>query len=139
MLIKLYKSQRIRVINSKVLFEVLRDIHFSKHPFEQEKEIFYTAILNRRNTIQYIDETSVGILTGTLVAPREVFRFAILKGGSSIAVCHNHPSGNAYPSDTDREVMKQLVQAGKIIGIPIMDSLIISDKNYYSFMDEGEL
>lgn len=137
MLVKLNKSQRIRVINSKDLFHILRDIHFCKHPFDQDKETFYAVSLSRTNVIQHIDEVSVGNLTGTIVTPRETFRYAILKGANSLVLCHNHPSGSTNPSSNDIEIMKQLVSAGKIVGIPIIDSLIITENSYYSFADEG--
>jgi len=137
MLIKLYDSQKVRVTNSEILYKILRDIHFSQDKFDTEKEFFYCVMLNRMNDIRFIDIVSIGNLTGTVVSVREIFRHAIVKGAYSVVIAHNHPSGNTSPSDADRQVVKQIAEAGKIIGIRVMDSLIITEKSYYSFSDEG--
>jgi|SRR3972149_6002465 len=139
MLVKLNNSQKVRIINSKVLYEILRDIHYSQDKFDVEKEFFYCANLNRRNELRLVDIVSIGNLTGTVVSVRELYRRAIVNNSYSIAVIHNHPSGNSEPSDADRATVNQIVEAGKIIGIKVMDALIITENGYYSFADEGLL
>lgn len=139
MLVKLNISQKRRVINSKVLYEMLRDIHFSQHKFDIDKEFFYCVMLNRLNEIRFIDIVSIGTQSGTVVSMRELFRHAIVKGAHSIMIAHNHPSENKSPSDADKDVVKKVVEAGSIIGIRVMDSLIITRTDYYSFADEGML
>ena len=134
MLIRIKKKQKAEAIYYALdIYIILRDILLSKHIFDREKEHFWVIILSRNNQIRYIDVVSIGNLYHTIVSPREVFRFAILKGANSIIIAHNHPSGNLNPSISDINIVKELTEAGKIIGIEIIDSLIISDKSYYSF------
>ena len=134
MLIRIKKKQKAEAIHYALdIYTIIRDILLSKHIFDREKEHFWVIILSRNNQIRYIDEVSIGNLYHTIVSPREVFRFAILKGANSIIIAHNHPSGNLNPSISDINIVKELTEAGKIIGIEIIDSLIISDKSYYSF------
>lgn len=134
MLIRINKKQKEEPINYAIdIYLILRNRLLSKHIFEREKEHFWVIILSRNNQLKYIDEVSIGNLYHTIVSAREVFRFAILKGANSIIIAHNHPSGNLTPSVSDMNVIKELTEAGKIIGIEIIDSLIISEKSYYSF------
>ena len=134
MLIKVKKKYRKEPIHMALdIYFVLRDILLSKHLFDREKEHFWTVILSRSNQIKFIDEVSIGILSQTIVAPREVFRFAILKGAEAVIIAHNHPSGNLKPSKEDIKVMKSLSSAGDIIGIKVLDALIITEKSYFSF------
>jgi len=105
------------------------------------KEMFWAIGLDTQNVIQYIDLVSMGILTETLVHPREVFLMAITKQVRSIIICHNHPSGKAVPSSEDKIVTKRLVESSKILNIPIVDHVIISakDNEYYSFQENGHI
>jgi len=102
------------------------------------KEHFWVIGLSTRNAIQYIDLVSLGTLNASLVHPREVFRFSILKAVSSIILSHNHPSGDAEPSEEDMRITRRLVEAGKIIGIEVIDHIVIGDRdNFYSFKERG--
>lgn len=140
MLIPIKKKHREDPIHRAMdVYFVLREHLLSKHEFERQKEHFWTVILARNNRITFIDEVSIGNLHYTVASPREVFRFAILKGAYAIIIAHNHPSGNLTPSKDDREVMTQLSKAGEIIGIKVLDALIISERNYYSFHGMQEL
>ncbi len=80
------------------------------------------------------DLITVGILNASLVHPREVYRRAIKEGASTIILAHNHPSGNSEPSEEDKEITTRLIEAGKIIGIELVDHVIIGDK-YMSFRE----
>jgi DNA repair protein RadC len=134
MLIKInQKDRKDKILGAIDIFLVLVELLRSKHKYDREKETFWVVILNTANQIKYIDEVSIGNLTNTIVTPREVFRFSILRGAASIIIAHNHPSGNLTPSESDKRITKQLTEAGKIIGIEVLDSLIISTTSYYSF------
>ena len=100
-------------------------------------ERFVVFILNGKNAVQAIEIISEGTLNASLVHPRETFRAAILGIGAAIIVAHNHPSGNPDPSREDIEITKQLTEAGKIIGIPVHDHLIITGSGYTSFAERG--
>lgn len=139
MLEKLKKHQKVRVNTCLVVFGIMKGILRSKTPFDRDKEHFWVILLNRRNTIKFIDLVSIGSMTGTIAVPREVFRMAIHKAAASIIIVHNHPSGEVEPSESDKLITRQLRDAGKIIQIELMDSIIISEEGFYSFANSGEL
>jgi DNA repair protein RadC len=80
---------------------------------------------------------SKGGVSGTIADVKLIFKNALEHTASSIIVCHNHPSGNLDPSDQDRAITEKIRAAGKILDIGLLDHLIISDNNYYSFADNG--
>lgn len=97
------------------------------------------VFLNTKNRIIGEEIISEGTLTGSLVHPREVFQPAILRHAAALVVAHNHPSGDPHPSREDRELTAMLYQAGKTLGIPLLDHLVIGDGIYYSFQENGAL
>ncbi|MEG1931109.1 MAG: DNA repair protein RadC [Anaerovorax sp.] len=101
-----------------------------------KKEMFKILLLNSKNEIITIEETSVGNLNSSVVHPREVFSVAIKKSAASIILVHNHPSGNTTPSQQDIDVTNRLVEAGTLLGIQVVDHLIIGDGKYLSFKEE---
>lgn len=104
-----------------------------------KKEVFKVLLLNNIN--QLIKEVTVseGILTASLVHPREVFRQAIIETARGIILMHNHPSGNPKPSKEDIKMTRQLVQAGEIIGIPVLDHIILGESTFFSFAQKEML
>ncbi|MBF8984319.1 DNA repair protein RadC [Lutibacter sp. B2] len=102
-----------------------------------QKEHFKIALLNTKNEIIGNEVISIGTLNSSLVHPREVFKFAIKKSASSIILLHNHPSGNPNPSTEDIKITKRLIEAGKIIGIEILDHIIIGDGIYVSLKEKS--
>lgn len=102
-----------------------------------KKEFFKVLLLNTKNEIIMIDEVSVGNLNSAIVHPREVFTNAIRKSASSVILVHNHPSGNPNPSSEDVETTKRLMEAGRIIGIEVLDHLIIGDGEYVSLRESS--
>lgn len=93
----------------------------------EQIEKFITIFLNTKNRIICHEVISIGSLNQTIVHPREVFNRAIAHRASSIIVCHNHPSGDPTPSQEDIEMTKRLAEAGRIIGIDLLDHVIIAD------------
>ncbi len=105
---------------------------------DYHKEHFYIIALNSRN--HSIAEISVGSLDASIVHPREVFGEAIKSKASSVIFVHNHPSGNLEPSEDDLTITKRLVEAGKILGIEVLDHIIITktkDQPPFSFKEKG--
>jgi DNA repair protein RadC len=96
-------------------------------------------ILDNQNQIKKIETVFVGTLDNITVHQREIFKSAIKASAKSIILVHNHPSGNAEPSAEDRHITKELVKAGKLIGISVIDHIIITEGRYYSFKEGGEL
>jgi len=107
---------------------------------EQEKEHFYSIGMDQKNVIQYIDLVSLGTVSESIVHPRETFRRAVIGGVSSIIIAHNHPSGNLIPSKNDIKTTNRLVEAGKILGITVLDHVIVNMQgNYISLKESGYL
>jgi DNA repair protein RadC len=102
-------------------------------------EKFYAVYLNTANKIIKEKQITSGILNASLVHPREVFKTAISLSANTIILVHNHPSGNTTPSKEDINITHQLVEAGKIIDIKILDHLIIAGNSFYSFNANGLL
>ena len=134
----LVKARKQTVSNPQTVQGVLSKILNSENEVDRMKEHFWVIGLSTRNAIQYIDLVSLGTLNASLVHPREVFRFSILKAVSSIILSHNHPSGDAEPSEEDMRITRRLVEAGKIIGIEVLDHIVIGDRDsFYSFKERG--
>lgn len=92
--------------------------------------------LNSANKIIKYDVISIGNLNSSVVHPREVFKTAIENNSASIILIHNHPSGNPEPSNEDISITKKIVEAGKIMNIPVFDHLIIAGNSYTSFVEK---
>lgn len=105
----------------------------------RDKEHLFVLCMDARSRFKYVELVSVGTINASLVHPREVFRRAVSVGGTSIMVSHNHTSGDVEPSDADISVTKRLVEAGKIMGIELIDHLIVSAEKWYSFRERGRL
>jgi DNA repair protein RadC len=101
------------------------------------KEQFYVASFDTRNRLLGIDEVTKGTLTASLVHPRETFEKSIRRHAASIIVAHNHPSGDSEPSEEDIKITKRLSEAGRIMGIELLDHIIITNNHYYSFKEKG--
>ncbi len=99
------------------------------------QESFYIVLLTTAHRIITIREITRGILNSSPVHPREVFRPAITESAAAIIAIHNHPSGNPTPSPDDVGITQRLVEAGKLIGIPLLDHLIIAGTNYTSIRE----
>lgn len=106
---------------------------------DKAKEHFKLIILNTRNCITAITNVSTGTLSASLVHPREVFKDAIRHSASSVVLAHNHPSGNPEPSEEDLRITRRLIDAGKIIGIDVLDHIIIGKNSFSSFKERGLL
>lgn len=97
------------------------------------KECFLTFYVDSRNRHMGGDEVSVGSLDTTLAHPREVFERAIRAGAAGVIVVHNHPSGDPTPSDDDIRLTRRLTEAGKILGIRLLDHVVVCRDSHYSF------
>ncbi len=102
---------------------------------DEIKEQFIVVCLSTSNKIIRKEIISVGNLNSSIVHPREVFKVAVENNAASIILIHNHPSGNPEPSNEDISITKKLVEAGKMMEIPVFDHIIIAGNNYTSFVD----
>ena len=124
-------------INSPADIRDLLTKHMEIHL--EAEEVFIMVTVDTKHRVTGIFEVSRGSLSSTLVHPREVFKRALLMNASKIFVAHNHPSGDVTPSADDTAVTKRLKDAGEILGVSLLDSLIIGDtsEKYYSFKEAG--
>jgi DNA repair protein RadC len=105
---------------------------------DEDREVFFVMCLNTKNRIVAVHRCHVGGLNASIVMPREVFKSAILNNCASIIVSHQHPSQDVTPSREDIDVTKRLVEAGKILGIEVLDHLIVNaSADYYSLKEKG--
>lgn len=105
---------------------------------KRKVESFFVVTLNASHHIVRVKEVTKGILNRAIVHPREVFYEAIKDRAASIVIAHNHPSSNIQPSSEDRSLTMRLEEAGKLMGIEVLDHIVFTDTSYYSFLEEGE-
>lgn len=130
-------SERPKIASSHDAYNLL---HNSWDPEKLEfVEQFKILLLNRANRVLGLMEISSGGVAGTVADPKLIFAAALKANASSIILAHNHPSGNLTPSDADLRLTIKLKEAGKFLELPILDHLIITSENYYSFADEGAM
>ena len=120
-----------------------RDVFERMAPYAEREpvEVFWLLSLNAQHRLigNAPEAVTRGILNSSLVHPREVFVYAIVARAAAVVLCHNHPSGDPSPSADDRAVTEQLVAAGKLLDIPVMDHVIIGRGRYTSFAEAGLL
>jgi DNA repair protein RadC len=104
---------------------------------DKAKEHFKLILLNPRNKIIGISTISIGTLNASLVHPREVFKDAIVHSAASVVLAHNHPSGDPEPSEDDLTITKRLTEAGKILGVEVIDHIIVGKNGFFSFKEKG--
>ncbi|MBI2361913.1 MAG: DNA repair protein RadC [Elusimicrobia bacterium] len=102
-----------------------------------KKEHFVALYLDATHRPLHRETVSVGTLTASLVHPREVFAPALERPAAALIVAHNHPSGDPEPSREDRETTRRLCEAGRILGLPVLDHLIVAARGYFSFRERG--
>lgn len=125
----------------KILFQNPRDIYEYYYPLLSglKHELFKVAAVDGKNSLIKDTTISKGILDASLVHPREVFKFALNENASALFLIHNHPSGILKPSEDDLKITERLRSAGELMGIRVIDHVIITDKNYYSFSQHSLL
>ncbi len=100
-----------------------------------EQEQFRVILLDTKNQVLGVESVSTGTLNTTLVHPREIFKLAIRRVANAIILVHNHPSGDPTPSPEDRQITKDLMAAGQLLGIDVHDHVIIGDRRYFSLRE----
>lgn len=123
-----------KITSSKAAFELMQPIIG-----ELQHEEFWVLFLNNSNKVIAKEQLSKGGITGTIVDVRIVLKKALELGALSLIICHNHPSGTLQISNADKQITEKIKLAGESLDIKLLDHLIITEKNYTSFADEGIL
>ncbi|MCR5175264.1 MAG: DNA repair protein RadC [Anaerovibrio sp.] len=103
----------------------------------QQREHFAVILLNIKHHILSMPIISIGSLTASVAHPREVFKAAVQNSAAAVILVHNHPSGDPSPSKEDISVTQQMVRAGKLMDIPVLDHIVLGDNKYISLKEEG--
>lgn len=123
-----------KITSSRAVFEIMQPI-IGELPHEE----FWILYLNNSNKVIYKAQLSKGGITGTIVDVRLVFKMALEHNATGIILVHNHPSGTLQASEPDKQITKQLKAAGQSLNINVLDHVIVTEKDYYSFADSGIL
>jgi len=120
----------IKINNESDAYELVKD-----ELINSDREILLSVMLTVKNDLIGVETVSIGSVTASTTTPRDIFKSAILANAVAIIVCHNHPSGELVPSKNDIEITKQLIAAGELLGIKVLDHLIVSNQGYRSLRD----
>lgn len=130
-------------VNNRILIKSPEDVQQIVNQFlspamrDYDREHFVVLYLDRKGGLIVKEDVSVGGLHSSIVHPREVFKTAVKRSAASIILAHNHPSGDPAPSREDIDITRRLIEAGRIIGIEILDHVVIGDSRYCSLKEKG--
>lgn len=127
-------NQLAKITSSKTVYEIMQPLIG-----ELAHEEFWILYLNNSNKIICKSQLSKGGITGTIVDVRLAFKIALEHNATAMILCHNHPSGTLVASEADKQITKKLKSGGENLDVKVLDHLIITEKNYFSFADEGIL
>ena len=139
--VSLVRESRLHCYQQQIRSSVDASLILHTYLADVDREHFVVLLLDQKNKVNGIHTQSIGSLTASVVHPRETFKIAILANSAHIVLGHNHPSGDPQPSREDRTLTARLVEAGKLLGISVLDHIVIGDGTgkYFSFADEGLL
>ncbi len=137
MKVRLSKKQKIQVNDSKDVYGIMKKILLRENKYGQEKEHFWVVGLDIDNRIIFIELISLGNFTAATVDPNDVFWLATNKRTAGVILVHNHSGENLEPSESDIEITDRLMQAAIIVRTQVLDHLIISPEDFYSFVVSG--
>ena len=126
--------QKPKISSSQEVFSMMQPLMGSL-----AHEEFWVLYLNNSNEVLSKHQLSKGGITATLVDVRLLFKKAIEMSAVAIVICHNHPSGTLNPSREDKQITKKIKDGGLSLDIKLLDHLIITEKSYFSFADNGEI
>jgi DNA repair protein RadC len=125
-------DEKPKISSSKDAFDLIQG-ELMDLPHEE----FWVLLLNRMHQVVKKKRISEGGVTGTVADPKIIYKLALEELATGVIVAHNHPSGNLKPSQSDIDLTRKLKEAGKFLEVQLLDHLIIANRNYFSFADEG--
>ena len=137
--IKLTAKNQIKIENADDIYGVMQRILLREQKTDRGREHFWTISLDNAHKILNIELVSMGSFRATIVEPMEVFSIPLQKRAVKLVLVHNHPSGRLTPSTADKDITDHMIQVGRIMNVPVLDHLIITENSYYSFVNTGLL
>jgi len=139
MTVKLTTAQKITILNADDVFSIMQQVLLREKKIDRDKEHFWLICLSARNQILMVELIGLGSMTTIVIEPVDVFSFALQKKAAKIIMVHNHPSGELRPSKADKMLTEKMLAVGRFLRLPVIDHLIISEEDYYSFEVSGLL
>src|SRR5262250_3045354 len=133
--VTLVREGRVPCYNQQIRSSADASILLHMYLADVDREHFVIILINQKNRVLGVNTISIGSLTASIVHPREVYKSAILSNAASIICGHNHPSTDCQPLREDRAITTRLVEAGKLLGISVLDHVIIGGDGRYSYSD----
>lgn len=134
-----YKKARVEkeigIRSSRDAYNLLKDLIGE---YIHHQEVFCAMYLNKANKVMWTEVINVGAQSSCTIDRKAIVKRALMGGCAAMIVAHNHPSGNKVPSQNDRRATKDIKQGLDYFDISLLDHIIVCDKDYYSFADEGE-
>jgi len=137
--VRIPKGEDKKIIDCDDVYRIMQKVLLRQNKLRRKKEYFWTIGLNSASDLEYIELIALGGLNQVNIDPVEIFNFAVSKKCKRMILCHNHPSGNLKPSDSDIALTNKLRDGGELLHIDILDHLIIDEESYFSFKDKGFL
>ena len=119
--------------------EIVRSMLAEMDQLDQDKEHIWTFHLNAANELESVEHVNTGIIVACVSHPREIYRRAVMEAATIIIIAHNHPSNNPKPSTHDNDLTETLARAGNVLGIPLIDHIIVTTDEFYSYREDGKL
>lgn len=137
--IRLTEKTKIKIQDADDIYGVMQRILLREQKVDRGREHFWTISLDNANKILNIELVSMGSFRATIVEPMEVFSIPLQKRAVKLILVHNHPSGTLKPSEADKDITDHMIQVGRIMKVPVLEHLIITESTYYSFAATGLL
>ncbi len=134
--VRLNKDQKVKVNSSGDIYKIMKQVLLRENKYGITKEHFWVVGLGIDNRIIYIELVSLGGINSATVKPNEVFRLAAQRGVPKLILVHNHPGESLDPTEEDKDLTDRLIQAARLVSTEVIDHLIITPKEYYSFVDD---
>lgn len=128
------RTDRVEVTSPEVAAELV--VPFLAHA---DREVCVAAFVDTKHRLLDVSIVSIGSLDHTFMAPREVFRDALLANAAAVVLAHNHPSGDPEPSRDDELLARRLARAGEVVGVDVLDSLVVGGDDWVSLARRGVL
>jgi DNA repair protein RadC len=136
--VRLSKEQKnTRIMEGKDVFRIMREVILRESKYRQEVEHAWVMSLGPDNLILNLELVSLGSNRRSLLEPMQVFRFGLIKNADKIIMVHNHVDQEVFPSQDDLDATDRMIKVGEIIALEVVDHVIISTKEYFSFHDNG--